>query len=622
MDAARAVTAAFDLTPASVDTTVVFARSADTLGLNEADTVSVVALTSAGDSIMPGAAVVDAEVVKVSAQFLSPYRRLILEPVASGATKVIASLGSARDTFDVVVDPDYTIAMSFQPDSVHLGVIGDQSEVVAALVRANGDTAAIQHLTATSSDPSIGVGFVEIAEKTQTFRVTALEFGAASVSVSTSPLLGLSSLPVIQDSFPVVAASLPVGVVTITPDSVSILKGESTQLSVELRDLDGNIVDRPVTWRDVSPSSGGIEVSAAGVVTGLSEGSYLVEAESETVADTAKVVVVGPDLSDPYQSIRLFGRWIACMVNASAEAFCVDLQSETTPSALPGNLSLQHLGGGSLCGVTVSGVGYCWPDGATNAPVELPGSAGLVQIEEAPDGVCGLTTTGDIVCWQFNAGSGQYTGPTQIGGSHQYASLASGIRAPHGCAITVSGDAYCWGSNTGGQLGDGTTVAAPSDAPVLVTGGHVWADLTTGQVHTCGVTTSGELYCWGSNPRGQVAVGTGSGDCGNLQFFDCTPEVTQSSVPLSADTNETFVAGSLSSDDQGSCALGTDGNGYCWGNLGALGGIPGGWSPTVTAVGPTYTEFTGSLFARCGLDGQGDAWCTTTGNNPFVLPPP
>jgi alpha-tubulin suppressor-like RCC1 family protein len=71
----------------------------------------------------------------------------------------------------------------------------------------------------------------------------------------------------------------------------------------------------------------------------------------------------------------------------------------------------------------------------------------------------------------------------------------------------VSGAAYCWGANNpNGQLGTGDTVTAP--APVAVSGGLSFAALTAGDTHVCGITTSGQLYCWGGNAAGQLGDGT------------------------------------------------------------------------------------------------------------------
>src|SRR5205823_8657674 len=75
------------------------------------------------------------------------------------------------------------------------------------------------------------------------------------------------------------------------------------------------------------------------------------------------------------------------------------------------------------------------------------------------------------------------------------------------CGITSDGDAYCWGSNQYGQLGDGT-VSQSKTAPVLVGGGIKWAKLDVGNSHICGVSVAGTAYCWGANFFGTLGDGT------------------------------------------------------------------------------------------------------------------
>ena len=139
---------------------------------------------------------------------------------------------------------------------------------------------------------------------------------------------------------------------------------------------------------------------------------------------------------------------------------------------------------------------------------------------------CALTTTGQAYCWGLNGG-GQLgdgtttnrTVPVPVAGGLTFASLAASSGQnnflSHMCGVTTSGDAYCWGGNTKGELGTATgsacTLGGPqpcSTVPVLVSGGHKWRALAVGLEFSCGITTADAVYCWGANTLGQLGNGT------------------------------------------------------------------------------------------------------------------
>ena len=76
----------------------------------------------------------------------------------------------------------------------------------------------------------------------------------------------------------------------------------------------------------------------------------------------------------------------------------------------------------------------------------------------------------------------------------------------HSCALT-SGGARCWGLNAGGELGDGTLADHLKPAGVTGLAGGVKA-IAAGAFHTCALTRSGGVKCWGLNQSGELGDGT------------------------------------------------------------------------------------------------------------------
>ncbi len=189
-------------------------------------------------------------------------------------------------------------------------------------------------------------------------------------------------------------------------------------------------------------------------------------------------------------------------------------------------------GGVHTCGLTTARDAYCWGgggfrnggqlgDGTTSdrlTPVPVSGGLSFASLSAGGRYTCGVTSTGDAYCWGRNGsgqlGDGTTVGrltPTLVSGSLSFASVSPSLGFPrHTCGVTTTGDAYCWGDNSLGQLGDATTVDRLT--PVLVSGGLRFTVVTPGAGgHTCGVTTSREVYCWGSNGNGQLGDGTTNG---------------------------------------------------------------------------------------------------------------
>jgi len=86
----------------------------------------------------------------------------------------------------------------------------------------------------------------------------------------------------------------------------------------------------------------------------------------------------------------------------------------------------------------------------------------------------------------------------------KYVQLSAG--SAHTCGVSVTGSVRCWGYNNYGQLGLGYTSEDVS-SPTLVPGLDNVASVTAKGRHTCALLKSGLVKCWGYNDYGQLGLG-------------------------------------------------------------------------------------------------------------------
>jgi alpha-tubulin suppressor-like RCC1 family protein/uncharacterized protein YjdB len=236
------------------------------------------------------------------------------------------------------------------------------------------------------------------------------------------------------------------------------------------------------------------------------------------------------DLGAPWMLERY-----SCGLTVDGSAYCWSRWG--TPTAVPGGLVFKTVSAASdhACALGADTAAWCWGgnafgelgDGTTvsrGAPVAVSGDLAFQAISTGPDHTCGLTTSGAVYCWGLNdagqVGDGTTNSrltPTQVAPDLVFKTVSAGYRLT--CGVTNSNVAYCWGSNPSGELGTGSSAGpeqclysdlshACSTTPVAVAGGLAFADVSAGAGQSCGVTTGGDAYCWGSNSNGQLGNGT------------------------------------------------------------------------------------------------------------------
>jgi alpha-tubulin suppressor-like RCC1 family protein len=267
-------------------------------------------------------------------------------------------------------------------------------------------------------------------------------------------------------------------------------------------------------------------------------------------------------------------------------------------------------GENSTCALSNSGFVYCWGrnnekqlgDGTTTARLVparvLKGEAisgdfngsylsNIIGISTGDKHACAVSAANIPYCWGDNnygsigrAQIGDQSSPIRINYNEAVPPDAdlSGLKnirqisAGNGytCAVANSGAVYCWG-NGGDKLGASSSYGAYGPLRVIK-GEATPADrdgdyltniqqVLTGYAHTCAMSDSNNIYCWGSNDYGQLGAG---------------PEPDSSNNPLrvlageavSADTSNGYLTNIRSLDASGgysySCAS-SDNGVYCWG---------------------------------------------------------
>jgi alpha-tubulin suppressor-like RCC1 family protein len=337
---------------------------------------------------------------------------------------------------------------------------------------------------------------------------------AASYSVTVGNALG--SLTSTAASLTVVGAPA----IATQPAAVSVIEGSTANFSVG---VSGNALGYQWTRNNVA-------------ISGATSGTYTTA--TLTTADNGAV----------YGVIVYNG---AGLVISSGATLGVSAAPLSGPMLAAGKLAAayQH-----TCAITAANAVACWgynssgqigSGGFSNQPTPytwtLPEA--VAQVATGASGTCAVTVSGAVYC----AGTtGSNTSPTLVNGLGTIKQVTLG--STHVCALGTSGGVWCWGNGSVGQLGNGGTANSSTPVAVMAGAGALTsvASIDAGDFHTCAITSTGTVLCWGGNSSLQAGVAGG----GNV---------------TTASQLAGFAASQLALGANHSCALLTDATVACWG---------------------------------------------------------
>ncbi|MFO7894267.1 MAG: Ig-like domain-containing protein [Longimicrobiales bacterium] len=250
----------------------------------------------------------------------------------------------------------------------------------------------------------------------------------------------------------------------------------------------------------------------------------------------------------------LRGRWDDCRALA-VEAAGGDGQVGGIDQPLPDSLVVQVWGSDAYEGFT---------DPVENALVKFSATGGTLSATEVMTDANGIARVA-------------YTLPSTPGGYQ--------VRA------WVTGANVVWSSEDTIRF---EAVAAPS------LDGEDFVQVSAGGYHTCALTAEGVAFCWGDNWSNQLGLGL---------------DMDEVPVPLPVATDLRFT--DISAGMYHTCAVATDGTGYCWGDgwLLGTGEHTDHATPVAVDFAGTWQQIEAGHWHTCGVATGGQAYCWGDGYN-------
>ena len=190
----------------------------------------------------------------------------------------------ASASINVLAVPVATISVSLGSSALS---VGQTTTATAELTDADGNVLTDRTVGWQSSNPAL-------VTVNSAGLVTAIAAGSVTIT-------GISEGKTASASV-TVAPPAPTAIV-ISPSGATLSLGQSAQLSAEVRDANGGVVSRAVSWSSSNPTVA--TVSSSGVVTAIAAGTASVTAMADGVSASVPVTVGAPSTSVASVSVTL-----------------------------------------------------------------------------------------------------------------------------------------------------------------------------------------------------------------------------------------------------------------------------------------------------------------------------
>ena len=422
----------------------------------------------------------------------------VVSAVAPGTAAITATSEGKSGSATVAVTPVPVASITVTPSAANV-MVGGTLQLSAATLDASGNPLGGRTVSWSSSNPLV-------TTVSPAGLVSAVSPGTATITAGSEAKTGSAVLTIIP---------VPVASVTVAPNTLDLIVGETGTLAATAKDSAGTILGgRPFTWTSESPTIA--TVSASGEVTAVGPGQATVTATSEgksasvTVNARAAVASVAIAPTD-------------ATMNIGAAVSFTATPRDADGNALPGRVVSWSTDFVGVASISSSGVVTAVAPGVTTIRATSEGKSGAVIVTVLSVPVASVLVSPGAASVEAGVTMTLTATPKDAGGNPlagrpvawTSANAAIAIVSQSGVVTAIAQGTTTISASSGGRSGRATITVTPAPvATVVVLPGS--AILTSGQAQqfvatlrdTRGIALTGRTITWTTSKAWVATVST------------------------------------------------------------------------------------------------------------------